>query len=83
MKGYRTKSNREGGKGRRPVCQARVAQKRRRLSWSLRWQRRYESWKKSGRGAASDCGEAVRRGAGDDGYEIVGNYGIAFAERTV
>ena len=79
MKGYRTKSNREAGKGRSDLFVKPVSRRKEAFVVEFKVAKRIKDLEKMLAEASQQIAEKQYAAElFDDGYEIVGNYGIAF-----
>ena len=79
MKGYRTKSNREAGKGRSDLFVKPVSRRKEAFVVEFKVAKRIKDLEKMADEALQQIAEKQYAAElFDDGYEIVGNYGIAF-----
>ncbi|MFG6323431.1 MAG: ATP-binding protein [Lachnospiraceae bacterium] len=79
MKGYRTKSNREAGKGRSDLFVKPVSRRKEAFVVEFKVAKRIKDLEKMADEALRQIAEKqYAADLFDDGYEIVGNYGIAF-----
>ncbi len=79
MKGYRTKSNREGGKGRSGLFVKPVSRRKEAFVVEFKVAKKVKDLEKMADEALRQIAEKQYAAElNDDGYDIIGNYGIAF-----
>ena len=79
MKGYRTKSNREGGKGRSDLFVKPVSRRKEAFVVEFKVAKKVKDLEKMADEALRQIAEKQYAAElNDDGYDIIGNYGIAF-----